>query len=240
MICRMWRIFSFLSCFLKISHSHNTLHGPANHSLSTQNHNISSHHNMIHNAKEHRINKYLKQLSEDSAFRIKIIPLLTKFVQQNISENVILSSATGDKYLQSHSSAIINNICYAITHNIRYDLDMNSYKDVPLIQEKMHYRKLYSLIQTLPKTNHMLWLDVDTIILTNENIFEVVNFTTADLIIADHSHIINNVVFFLRNTTYSQHLLQRWWDISRGSQWTFIDKEQFYFYSSDRPENQPK
>eukprot|EP00158_Paraphelidium_tribonemae_P004812 Partr_v1_DN26979_c1_g1_i1_m7201 len=156
-----------------------------------------------------RANTLLSHLSEFSISRSR------KSSKSPHGPRGILSSSSVD-FTSYWTNVLVNNICYSLQHDIPFFLDTS---DIELPTGMAgNYRKIISLQRHVDKVDTLLWLDMDTIIMRPDiDIFSAVEKRepNASFIMADHSIVLNNGVFFLRNSGWSRVFLEKWMGVSK-------------------------
>jgi hypothetical protein len=179
------------------------------------------------------VKSFLERLVNDVEFRKRVNPILSDYIvsrfKRNDSQLSILQSGTPD-YLSTWNAPILNNLCYAMHAGIPLVLDTIDPNDAK--QMSGYYQKIKIYQQHVNDHNALLWLDLDTIIQTNDSrhfhgILD--DFPRHQLIMADHSIWLNNGVFMFRRSEWTNQLLKRWWELSEANtDYTWNDNGSMY------------
>lgn len=127
--------------------------------------------------------------------------------QESPARILLLTAMTVDK-IETYQQVTNSKQCYALKQGYTFILETNSE-----MSKKINpwWFKVYALQKYLAFFDWVVWLDGDCLIANPDIKFEwFLDDPHADLVLTDHNFAVNNGVFALRNTAWSEEFLDKW------------------------------
>lgn len=164
----------------------------------------------------HDINprRMFKSLPDESY--LDFIKNLSKFTQTKFnSSDAVIASFGEDSFANQWQLSLLNNVCYAVRHKLPFVYSSEHLRTEELKQKKLksHHEKILLVQKLLKSHQYVLWIDLDAAILDKgeTDIFtSIARQSDANLLMVDHSHSVNNGVFFLRQRPWTFEFLDQW------------------------------
>jgi len=127
---------------------------------------------------------------------------------QNSSLRILLLTAMTANKIEEYQQATNSKQCYALKHGYTFIVETNSEMAKNI---NPWWFKVYAIQKYLPFFDWVIWLDGDCLVSNPDIKFEwFLDDPTADLVLTDHNFAVNNGVFALRRTEWSQEFLHKW------------------------------